>query len=95
MWTSGVTRWHQKKRPRWCRRENMRRLGLIRPGPCPVTLSRRAAGRQRVFVGASGGVVACSLGCGWSLAIAGVQSVAPQSVRAGVTPAVHLRGLLR
>ena len=56
--------------------ENMRRLGLIRPRDLVPSPSRRraaAAGRQQVFVGASGGVIACSLDSVWSLAIAGVQ----------------------
>ena len=55
--------------------ENMRRLGLIRPRdlvPSPSLGGPPAAGRQRVFVGSSGSAVACSLDCGWSLAIAGV-----------------------
>ena len=66
--------------------ENMRRLGLIRPQdlvPSPSLGGPPAAGRQRVFVGASGSVIACSLDCGWSLAIAWVPrtgAVCPASV---------------
>ena len=54
----------------------MRRLGLIRPQDLVPSRSLGgppAAGRQRVFVEASGGVVACSLDNVWSLAVAGVQ----------------------
>ena len=39
--------------PRWCRGEHATTRPDQIPGPRPVTLSRRAAGRQRVFVGAS------------------------------------------
>ena len=81
--------------------ENMRRLGLIRPWdlvPSPSRWRASAAGRQRVFVGASGGVVARPLDCVWSLAIAGgpgpVRASVPLSrvLEAGVTPAVHSEG---
>ena len=41
--------------------------------PSPSLGGPPAAGRQRVFVGTSGGVVACSLESVWSSAIAGVQ----------------------
>ena len=59
------TRRHQRdKTPRWCRGERAT-TGADQTPP--------AAGCQRVFVGASGGVIACSLDCVWSLAIAGAQ----------------------
>ena len=84
----GEARRHQRIRPPAGAVKNMRRLGLT--------------GRQRVFVEASRGVVASSLDCGWSLAIAGryrgpwpVRASVVLSrvlVEAGVTPAVHLHG---
>ena len=63
---------HQRIRPRWCRGERATTGADQTPGPRPVG-GPPAAGRQRVFVGASGGVIACSLDCGWSLAIAEAQ----------------------
>ena len=72
----GETRRHQEDKPLTGAVENMRRLGLIRPRDCvpsPSLGGPPAAGRQRVFVGTSGGVVASSLDSVWSSAIAGVQ----------------------
>ena len=72
----GETRRHQRDKTRWCRRERATTGADQTPGPRPVTLS--SEGRPLLAVsGSSWGparsVAACSLDCGWSLAIAGVQ----------------------
>ena len=105
MWTSDVTRRHQRdKTPCWCRREHATTGVDQFPGPRPVTLS--SEGRPLAVSGSLWGparcVVACSLDSVWSSAIAGAQGTGacsrlsppvpgPRS-EAGVTPAVHLRG---
>ena len=100
----GTGTWRHQRIAPLAPKRNVRRLRLTGPRdgvPSPST-RRDAAGLQRDTVGASGGVIACSTDCGWSLVIAGVQratAVCRASVllswvptEAGATPAVHLRG---
>ena len=79
----------------------MRRLAGA-SSPSPSLGGPPTAGRQRVVVGASGGVVASSLDCAWSLAIAEAQRTGAACSRLSppvlgprggwVTPAVHPHG---